>query len=63
MKPHSHYRALAVAYIALTLAGPLWFTYLLNRMPDSPPSPQTCATRFTMLNQCQHPHRSLIATV
>src|SRR4029077_19826018 len=41
MKPHTHYRALAVVYIALTLAGLLWITYLLNRMTHSPPSPQT----------------------
>ena len=41
MKPHTHYRALAVVYIALTLAAVLWITYLLNRMTHSPPSPQT----------------------
>jgi hypothetical protein len=41
MKPHTHHRALALVYIAFTLAGLLWFTYLLNRMPHSPPSPQT----------------------
>jgi hypothetical protein len=32
---------LALVYIALTLAAVLWFTYLLNGMPHSPPSPPT----------------------
>jgi hypothetical protein len=41
MKPHTHQRALVLLYIALTLVGLLWFTYLLSRMPHSPPSPQT----------------------
>jgi hypothetical protein len=41
MKPHTHHRAKALVYIALTLAGLLWLTYLLKRMPHSPPSLQT----------------------
>ncbi len=61
MKPHTHHRALELVYIALTLAGLLWFTYLLKRMPTARRALKPCATRFTMLNQCQHPRRSLIA--
>lgn len=41
MKYHTHQGTLAVVYIAFILAGLLWITYLLNRMPHSPPSPQT----------------------
>jgi len=39
MKSHTHQRALALVYIALTLAAVFWFTYLLNGMPHSQPSP------------------------
>jgi hypothetical protein len=35
MKPHTHYRALAVVYTALTLAGLLW-----NHLPVEPYDPQ-----------------------
>jgi hypothetical protein len=41
MKPLTHERDLALIYIAFILAGLFWLTYLLNRMPHSPPSPQT----------------------
>ena len=41
MKPLTHERDLALVYIAFVLAGLLWLTYLLNRTPHSPPSPQT----------------------
>jgi hypothetical protein len=38
MKSPTPRRALALVYIALTLAAMLWFVYL-NPMPHSPPSP------------------------
>ena len=41
MKSHTPQRALGLVYIAFMLAGLLWITYLLKRMPHSPPSPQT----------------------
>jgi hypothetical protein len=41
MKSHRHQRDLALVYIAFILAAVLWFTYLLNGMPHSPPSPPT----------------------
>jgi hypothetical protein len=55
MMSHTHHGALELVYIALTLTTVLWFTYLLNGMPQHSRRPlKTCASRFTALNQCQH---------
>ena len=41
MKAHTNPRSLALDYIALTLAAVLWYGWLLNAEPYTPPGPQT----------------------